>query len=114
MPSAKRARSTTNSWSSLKGAGCSSTILAMAAISDVFRSLLPQSPPQGDQRIDVPHTGPGLQFGGAGSQHHDGIDLTPHLKVVARNAGRYAAQMREQQAAKPVNLILNLRSSSPA
>jgi hypothetical protein len=50
----------------------------------------------------------------AADPKHDGIDLTPHLQVVARDAGRHAAQMREQQAAKPVNLILNLRSSSPA
>jgi hypothetical protein len=50
----------------------------------------------------------------AADPKHDGIDLTPHLQVVARDAGRHAARMREQQAAKPVNLILNLRSSCPA
>jgi hypothetical protein len=49
----------------------------------------------------------------AADPKHDGIDLTPHLQVVARDAGRHAAQI-EQQAAKPVNLILNLRSSCPA
>jgi len=36
----------------------------MAAISDVLRLLIPQSPPQGDQGIGVPHTGPGSQSGG--------------------------------------------------
>jgi hypothetical protein len=35
----------------------------------------------------------------AADPKHDGIDLTPHLQVVARDAGRHAAQMREQQAA---------------
>ena len=30
----------------------------------------------------------------AADPKHDGIDLTPHLQVVARDAGGHAAQMR--------------------